>query len=133
MMPLTSLRIGRIIVLHRETTIQSRKEWVSLSVEENVFRAMKVHDQINNVGHVIEGPQICLNITPEEHQEEMKQAAKKARMKIINNLDLESREKLVKQEFQVYRKKKLDQPTLTIPTMTQTKPSPSNLPPPEAP
>jgi hypothetical protein len=67
--------------------------------EENVFGANEVHDQINNVGHVIEGPQICLNITPEEHREEMKQAARKARMEIINNLDPESREKLAKQEF----------------------------------
>jgi hypothetical protein len=27
----------------------------------------KAHDQVNNVGHVIEAPQICLNVTPEEH------------------------------------------------------------------
>jgi hypothetical protein len=101
--------------------------------EENVFGTNEAHDQINNVGHVIEGPQICLNITPEEHREEIKQAARKARMEIINNLDPESKEKLVKREFQVYRQKKLNQPTLTIPTITQTKPSPSNLPPPEAP
>jgi hypothetical protein len=63
----------------------------------------------------------------------MKQEARKARMEIINNLDLDSKEKLAKQEFQVYKKNKLNQPALTIPTMTQTKPSTSNLPPPEAP
>jgi hypothetical protein len=60
------------------------------------FRGNEVHDQINNVGHVIEGPHICLNITPEEHREEMKQATMKARMQRINNLDPESKEKLAK-------------------------------------
>jgi hypothetical protein len=55
--------------------------------EEDVFGTNKAHDQINNVGHVIEGPQICLNITLEEHREGMKEAARKARMEIINNLD----------------------------------------------
>ena len=32
-------------------------------------------------------------------------------MAVINNLDQESREKLKKQEFQVYNRKKLNQPT----------------------
>jgi hypothetical protein len=54
---------------------------------EDVFGTNKDHDQINNVGHVIEGPRICLNITPKEHREGMKEAARKARMEIINNLD----------------------------------------------
>jgi hypothetical protein len=101
--------------------------------EEKFFRDIEVHDHIKNIGHVIEGPQVCLNITPEEHQEEMKQAARKARMEIINNLDPEPREKLVKREFQVYRQQKLKQPALTIPTMTQKNPSTSNPTPPETP
>jgi hypothetical protein len=42
----------------------------------------------------------------------MKEAARLARMAIINNLDQESKEKLKKQEFQVYRRKKLNQPPL---------------------
>jgi hypothetical protein len=62
-----------------------------------------VHDQVNNVGHVIEGPHIFLNITPEEHREGIKEATRKDRMEVINNLDQESKEKLRKQEFQVYR------------------------------
>ena len=56
------------------------------------------HQQINNIEHFIEGPQI--NITVEEHQEAMKEAVRSARMAVIN-----------KQEFQVYRRKKLDQPS----------------------
>jgi hypothetical protein len=67
------------------------------------------HQQVNNIGHVIEGPQI--NITAEEHQEAIKEVATKARMAVINNLDQESKEKLKKQESQVYRRKKLSQPT----------------------
>jgi hypothetical protein len=51
------------------------------------------------MNHTIEGPHICLNIYPEEHQEGIKEATKKARMEVINNLDQESREKLKKQEF----------------------------------
>jgi hypothetical protein len=47
--------------------------------------------------HTIKDPQICLNITPEEHQEGLKEAARKAQMEVINNLDQESREKLKKQ------------------------------------
>ena len=47
--------------------------------------------------HTIKDPQICLNITPEEHQEGMKEASKKARIEVIKNLDQESREKLKKQ------------------------------------
>jgi hypothetical protein len=68
------------------------------------------HQQVNNIGHVIEGPQI--NITAEEHQEAIKEATRKAKMAVINNLDQESKEKLKKQEFQVYRRKKLGQPTV---------------------
>jgi hypothetical protein len=101
--------------------------------EEHVFGTSEPHDQINNVGHVIEGPQICLNVTPEEHRERMKEAARKARMEIINNFDPKSKEKLAKREFQVYRQKKLSQPTLTILVITQTKPSPSNILPPKTP
>jgi hypothetical protein len=56
----------------------------------------------------MEGPQI--NITIEEHQEAMKEAARSARMTVINNLDQESREKLKKQKFQVYRRKTMNQP-----------------------
>jgi hypothetical protein len=67
------------------------------------------HQQINNIDHFIEGPQI--NITAEEHQEAMKEAVRSARMAVINKLDQESKEKLKKQEFQVYRRKKLDQPS----------------------
>jgi hypothetical protein len=67
------------------------------------------HQQVNNIGHIMEGPQI--NITAKEHQEGMKEAARLARMAVINNLDQESKEKLKKQEFQVYRRKKLNQPT----------------------
>ena len=70
---------------------------------------------MNNIGHVIEGPQII--ITAAEHQEGMKEAARLARMAVINNLDQESKEKLKKQEFQVYRRKKISQPTTK-----QTKP-----------
>jgi hypothetical protein len=67
------------------------------------------HQQVNNIDYFIEGPQI--NITAEEHQEAMKEAARSARMAVINKLDQESKEKLKKQEFQVYRRKKLDQPS----------------------
>jgi hypothetical protein len=42
-------------------------------------------------------------------------------MEVINNLDQESKEKLRKQEFQVYRRKKLNQPISTNPAITQTK------------
>ena len=64
---------------------------------------------MNNIGHVIEDPQI--NITVEEHQEAMKEAVRLARMAVMNKLDQESKEKLKKKEFQVYRRKKLDQPS----------------------
>jgi hypothetical protein len=57
------------------------------------------HDQVNILDHTIKDPQICLNITPKEHQEGMKEAARKAGMEVINNLDQESREKLKKQGF----------------------------------
>jgi hypothetical protein len=83
------------------------------------------HEQVNNVGHVMEGPQI--NITLEEHQEGVKEAARMARMEVINNLDQESKEKLKKQEFQVYRRKKLNQPISTIPVAAQMKPPPSDI------
>jgi len=51
------------------------------------------------MNHTIEGPQICVNISPEDDQEGIKEAAKKATMEVLNNLDKESREKLKKQEF----------------------------------
>jgi hypothetical protein len=60
------------------------------------------HEKVNIIDHTIEGPQCCLNVTLEEHQEGIKEASRKARMEVINNLDRESREKLKKQEFQVY-------------------------------
>jgi len=41
------------------------------------------------MGHVIEGSQIFLNITPEEHREGIKEEIRKARMEVINNLDQE--------------------------------------------
>jgi hypothetical protein len=66
------------------------------------------HQQVNNIGHIIEGPQI--NVTAEEHQEAIKEAARSARMAVINKLDQELKERLNKQEFQVYRRKKLNQP-----------------------
>jgi hypothetical protein len=82
------------------------------------------HQQVNNIGHLMEGPQI--NITAEEHQEAIREATRKARMAVINNLDQESKEKLKKQEFQVYRRKKLNQPTAS-----QTKTPPLGVPPPK--
>jgi hypothetical protein len=66
------------------------------------------HQQVNIIDHFIEGPKI--NITVEEHQEAMKEATRSARMVVINKLDQESKEKLKNQEFQVYRRNKLDQP-----------------------
>jgi hypothetical protein len=48
-------------------------------------------------------------------------------MEVINNLDQESKGKLKKQEFQVYRRKKLNQPISTIPAKTQTKPPPLDI------
>jgi hypothetical protein len=67
------------------------------------------HRQVNNIDYFIEGPQI--NITIEEHQEAIKEAVRSVRMAVINKLDQESKDKLKKQEFQVYRRKKLDQPS----------------------
>jgi hypothetical protein len=67
------------------------------------------HQQVNSIDYFIEGPQI--NITAKEHQEAIKEAARSARMAVINKLDQESKEKLKKQELQVYRRKKLDQPS----------------------
>jgi hypothetical protein len=86
------------------------------------------HDQVNIIDHTIEGPQCCLNVTLEEHQEGIKEATRKARMEVINNLDQESREKLKKQEFQVYtRKKRMNQPLSTGPTTSQLRPPPMNM------
>jgi hypothetical protein len=67
------------------------------------------HQQVNNIDYSEEGPQI--NITIEEHQEAIKEAARSARLAVINKLDQESKDKLKKKEFQVYRRKKLDQPS----------------------
>jgi hypothetical protein len=52
---------------------------------------------VNNIGNLMQGPQI--NIMAEEHQEGIREVARKDRMAIINNLDEESKEKLKKQEF----------------------------------
>jgi hypothetical protein len=71
--------------------------------------------------HFMGVPQI--NIIDAEHQEVVKEAARSARMAVINNLDQESQEKLKKQEFQVYRRKKLNQPTAD-----QAKPPPLEIP-----
>ena len=57
----------------------------------------------------------------------MKEAARLARMEIINNLDQKSKEKLKKQEFQVYRRKKLGQTSSTIPSVTQAKSPPLDI------
>jgi hypothetical protein len=70
--------------------------------------------------HFMEFPQ--MNITDAEHQEAVKEAARSTRMAVIKNLDQESREKLKKQEFQVYRGKKLNQPTAD-----QAKPPPLEI------
>jgi hypothetical protein len=43
------------------------------------------HQQVNNISHVVEGPQI--NIMAKEHQEAIKEVARKAIMAVINNLD----------------------------------------------
>jgi hypothetical protein len=52
----------------------------------------------------------------------------KDRMEVINNLDQESREKLKKQEFQVYtRQKRMNQPLSTGPATSQTRPPPMNI------
>jgi hypothetical protein len=83
---------------------------------------------VNIMNHTIEDPQICLNISLEEHQEGIKEAARKARMEVINNLDQESREKLKKQEFLVYtRQKKLNQPLSSGPAVSQTRPPSMNI------
>jgi hypothetical protein len=80
------------------------------------------HDQVNIIDHAIEGPQYFLNITLEEHQEGINEASRKASMEVINNLYQESKEKLKKQEFQVYtRQKRINQPISTGPTTSQPK------------
>jgi hypothetical protein len=43
------------------------------------------HQPVNNMDHFMEFPQI--NITDIEHQEVVKEAARSARMAVINNLD----------------------------------------------
>jgi len=49
-------------------------------------------------------------------------------MEVINNLDQESKEKLKKQEFQVYtRQKKLNRPFSTNPVVAQARPPPMNI------
>jgi hypothetical protein len=78
------------------------------------------HQQVNNMDCFMDFPQI--NITDAEHQEAVKEASRSARMAVINNLDQESREKLKKQEFQVYRRKNLKQPTAD-----QAKPPPLEM------
>jgi hypothetical protein len=65
--------------------------------------------QVNNFDCFSSFPQI--NITDAEHQQALKEAARAARLAIINSLDQESQEKLKKQEVQVYRRKNPKQPT----------------------
>jgi hypothetical protein len=65
-------------------------------------------------------PQI--NITDTKHQEAVKEATRAARMAVINNLDQESREKINKQEFQVYRRNNSKQPAAD-----QAKPPPLEI------
>jgi len=73
-----------------------------------------------------EDTQVCLNITLEQHEERIKEASRKARMEFINNLDSESREKLKRQELQVYIiQKRTPQSPPTDPNLPQQK-----LPPP---
>jgi hypothetical protein len=74
-------------------------------------------DQVKIMSHTFtKEPQVCLNITLKEHEEGMKEAARRARMEVINNLDSESREKLKRQELQVYtRQKKVPQDPPTDP------------------
>jgi hypothetical protein len=61
---------------------------------------MNSFDTINHIFTV--SPQVCLNITPEQLEEGKREATRRARMEIINNLDEESRERLRKKELQVY-------------------------------
>jgi hypothetical protein len=77
--------------------------------------------QVNTFDFSSDFPQI--NITDEEHQQAMKEAARAARLAIINNLDPESREKLKKKEIQVYQRRNPSQST-----SNQSKPS--EVPPP---
>jgi hypothetical protein len=65
--------------------------------------------QVNTFDFFSDCPQI--NITDEEHQQAIKEAARAARLAIINNLDPESREKLKKKEIQVYQRKNPSQST----------------------
>jgi hypothetical protein len=65
--------------------------------------------QVNTFDFFSDCPQI--NITDEEHQQAMKEAARAARLAIINNLDPESREKLKKKEIQVYQRRNPSQST----------------------
>jgi hypothetical protein len=65
--------------------------------------------QVNSFDCFLDCPQI--NITDEEHQQALKEAARAARLAIINNLDQESQEKLKKQEVQVYRRRNPNQST----------------------
>jgi hypothetical protein len=83
---------------------------------------------VNIIYHTIEGPQCFLNVTLEEHQEGIEEATKKAIMEVINNLDQVSRERLKKQEFQVYtRQKQMNQPLSIGNTTSQLRPPPMNL------
>jgi hypothetical protein len=65
--------------------------------------------QVNTFDFFSDCPQI--NITDEEHQQAIKEAARAARLAIINNLDPESREKLKKKEIQVYQRRNPSQST----------------------
>jgi hypothetical protein len=78
------------------------------------------HQQVNNMDCFMEFPQ--KNITDAEHQETVKEAAREAKMVVINNLDQESRENLKKREFHVYKRKNSKQPVVD-----QAKPPPLEI------
>jgi len=80
-------------------------------------------DQVNIMNcDFAKDPQVCLNITLEKHEEGLKEASRRARMEVINNLDNESRENLKNKELQLYtRQKKVPQVPPTDPTLPQQK------------
>jgi hypothetical protein len=76
--------------------------------------------QVNNLDCFSSFPQI--NITDIEHQQALKEATRAARLAIINNLDQESREKLKRQEVQVYWRKNPKQPATDQPKSPEVLP-----------
>jgi hypothetical protein len=77
--------------------------------------------QVNTFDFFSGCPQI--NITDEEHQQALKETSRATRLAVINNLDPESREKLKKQEIQVYRRKNLGQSASNQPKSSKVPPS----------